>query len=384
MFAAAALGVLLPRVMQAQLGASSAPTVAGWEGSIDAGGTWNSNFLLQEGNELAGVTSRLGGRASRVWLGPRRRLALTAAGSLGRLPGTVSTNQAAYDVGISMDRQVSRRAAGRVEAAARSDIITRGLNGSEVGTPLRGIIRARTVSAATNLTYAIARQLGSQVAVSTQRVVAEGVTDFAATTGQLVTAGADVTYRSSMRSTFGVGFAYQRSSIDSLVVNLPQVVVRADHRLGARFGLQAFLGTALGGAAQSSILSRFNGGATLGFADTWGAITLSARRTVGQEFARDTPALQVGDNISLAVDRRLGRAFSLAGGASLGQTKGLGFAGREIRNAQATAQLGYTPRSGPRYTAGVFLLRLRDISTVDNYGVSAGLAFDWSQLGSGR
>ena len=364
----------------AQLASSgaSADVIGGWQLAMGASGAWRSNLQLEPSANANGLaTAILSGEGSRFWQGRTDRVVLAVGGSILRIPQQPELDREAYDLSVLGLHQFTRRVNLSASARASAGITNRGITSNGDGALLPGFVVARSEEAATNASYVISRRTTGMVSAVAQRVAIDGRQD---SRGSRRTVNADVTHRQGRFTTVGARFSYQSSESQGVSASAPQAAATAEHQLTQRVSLTLAAGVAFVTTTGQPSSKTLTGASSVAYRGSRSDFALGAQRTVGQEFGRETPAVQVTNGVALTAGRRLLSAWRLSGALAQIWSRSLSQDRLAVRSTVGNATASYALRAGPQLEFSVFAARRSGTFTTQDYGVSAGLGYAWSTL----
>lgn len=361
----------------ASSGASS-DVIGGWQLEISMLGAWNSNLLLEPSADASGrAAASLSGQGARFWQGRTDRIALSVGAGLVRIPQQPELDRESYNFGAVGQHQFSPRADVSATAQARRDVITRALTSNGEGALLAGFVLARSEEVASSASYAVTRKTAGTLSVGAQRVAIDGSR---ASRGSRGTLGAGITHRRGRFTSFNTNFLYQASQSEGVTTRTPQATVGVQQRLTARLFMSLNAGVAFVTTSQQYSTKTLTGASTVTYGSPLSEFSINAQRSVGQEFGRETPAVQITNSISLSAGRRLLTAWRMSGAVTQVWSQSASDDPMPVRSTIANVAVSYSPRSGPRLEFSGFTARQVAAYTTQPYGVSAGLGYNWSSL----
>ena len=413
----------VPSLLTAQVANTFATeTLSGWRLSIGMAESWDANLQFQSTSAAPSSGTRVRAEGARLWQGRRDRSLLSFGGGFVQYPQQPQLNQYAYELGASSTHQFSRRLSSELSARAISNLSNQSVANAGSGALLPGLYQVRSAQASAGVNYRISRRLDARISASEQTVVVGGLANG---NGRVGARSAELTGRASRATTLGVLAEYQRSVIGATTVRLPRLAFRADQRLSPRFALAVVMGSTFasaggglagggsagagsagagsagagsagagsagagsagggsaGGGSAGGGASRpqLNGSGTLTFQDRTTELALDARRSVGQEFGQASNGVLLTNNVGLSYRRTFSHTLQIQARRSEAWTSGIAGATPPVRSSAASAELRYISRANVAFNLGAFAFRRVDQRASVSHGVSAGVAYSWSQL----
>jgi len=383
--------------MAQESGVFGARAFSGWRASAQVVEAWDNNPRLTYANPRPDLVSRAELAGARLWQAPRTRIEFGAGGALVRYRATPELDRTAHDLSLQATRQLARRLGGTVELQSRSDLTGRSVTPSGEGPLLAGVASVRTRSAASTVTYRLARTVAVRAGGSYQNTSFDTPLLLGGWTSAL---DAQVSQRQTANRSVALEYEFRRAETRLFGSDAHRLTSTWNQRLGDRLGAELTLGALnsvqrvprtqvgsagipLGDSARGrqafSTLSG-TGGGSLRLRRTRDHISAEYQRSVGPVFGDERPSLYTTDVVGMTYERAFRPRLTVSTAARYVLSTGVDRAQGRVRSTEGEATARYVTRTGFTVFATGLHSRRDGAFALRSNRVMLGFGRVWSQV----